>query len=145
MYRPESNYLLALTGGLSYLFNAYVAYRFGSVSAAFASAGLALTSIWFHISRDDTSFWLDQMFVHAYGTIALKESWDRGFIECGLVVLGVLFSTLLYYAGQIGNCYTFSPEIEVATAYHASLHMGSAVLVSSVLAGSNVLLLTDMR
>jgi hypothetical protein len=145
MYRPESNYWLALTGGLSYLFNAYVAYRFGSTSAAFASAGLALTSIWFHISRDDTSFWLDQMFVHAYGTIALKESWDRGFIECCLVVLGVLFSTLLYYAGQIGNCYTFSPELEVATAYHASLHMGSAVLVSSVLAGSNVLLLTDMR
>ncbi len=137
--------MLALTGGLSYLFNAYVAYQFGSLSSAFASLGLAMTSIWFHIARDDTSFWMDQMFVHAYGSIALKESWDRGFIEVGLVVLGILFSTLLYYAGQIGGCYTFSPELEVATAYHASMHMGSAILVSSVLAGSNVLLLTDLR
>lgn len=145
MYRRDSNYLLAFTGGLSYLFNAYIAYTFGSTSTAFASLGLALTSIWFHIARDDTSFWLDQMFVHAYGSIALKESWERGFIELGLVVLGMLFSTLLYYAGQIGNCYTFHPELEVATAYHASLHMGSAILVSSVLAGSNVLLLTDLR
>ncbi len=141
MYRRESNYWLALTGGLSYLFNAYVAYQFGSTSTAIASIGLALTSIWFHIARDETSFWLDQMFVHAYGTIALKEGWERGPIEVGLVVLGLLFATLIYYAGQIGNCYTFSPELEVATAYHASLHMGSAVLVSSVLAGSNVLYL----
>lgn len=141
MYRSESNYWLALTGGLSYLFNAYVAYQFGSLSTAAVSVGLAMTSIWFHISRDDTSFWLDQMFVHAYGTIALKESWERGPIELGLVVLGMLFSSLLYYAGQIGNCYTFSPELGVATAYHASLHMGSAIVVSSVLAGSNVLYL----
>jgi hypothetical protein len=141
MYRRESNYLLALTGGLSYLFNAYVAHRFGSPFSAVASLGLATTSIWFHIARDDTSFWMDQMFVHAYGTIALKESWERGPIEVGLVVLGLLFATLFYYAGQIGNCYTFSPELETATAYHASLHMGSAVLVSTVLAGSNVLYL----
>jgi len=77
MYRQESNYLLALTGGLSYLFNAYVAYRFGSRFSAVASLGLAMTSVWFHIARDDTSFWMDQMFVHAYGTIALKESWER--------------------------------------------------------------------
>jgi hypothetical protein len=145
MYRQDSNYLLALTGGLSYLFNAYVAHQFGSLSTAFASLGLAMTSVWFHIARDDTSFWMDQMFVHAYGSIALKESWDRGFIELGLVVLGILFSTLLYYAGHIGRCYTFHPEFEVATAYHASMHMGSAILVSSVLAGSNVLLLTDLR
>lgn len=141
MYRQESNYLLALTGGLSYLFNAYVAYRFGSLSTAVTSLGLAMTSIWFHIARDDTSFWMDQMFVHAFGTIALKESWDRGPIEVGLVVLGLLFSALIYYAGQIGNCYTFHPELEVATAFHASLHMGSAIVVSSVLAGSNVLYL----
>lgn len=145
MYRQESNYWLALTGGLSYLFNAYVAYQFGSMSTAFASLGLAMTSIWFHIARDDTSFWLDQMFVHAYGSIALKESWERGPIELGLVAIGLLFSTLLYYAGQVGNCYTFHPELEVATAYHASIHMGSAILVSSVLAGSNVLMLGDMR
>ena len=141
MYRRESNYWLALTGGLSYMFNAYVAYRFGSLSTAVTSLGLAMTSVWFHIARDETSFWLDQMFVHAFGTIALKESWQRGPIELGLVILGLLFSTLLYYAGQIGNCYTFSPELEVATAFHASLHMGSAVLVSTVLAGSNVLYL----
>jgi len=133
--------LLALTGGLSYLFNAYVAYRFGSPFSAVASLGLAMTSVWFHIARDDTSFWMDQMFVHAYGTIALKESWERGPIEVGLVVLGLLFATLIYYAGQIGNCYTFSPELEIATAYHASLHMGSAIVVSTVLAGSNVLYL----
>ena len=133
MYRQESNYWLALTGGLSYLFNAYVAYKFGSPWSAAASLGLAMTSIWFHIARDDTSFWMDQMFVHAYGTIALKESWERGFIELGLVILGLLFATLIYYAGKIGNCYTFHPELEVATAYHATLHMGSAIVVSGVL------------
>lgn len=145
MYRPEANYWLAATGGLSYLFNAYVAHKFGSPSAALSSLGLALTSVWFHIMRDDTSFWVDQMFVHAYGTIALKESWERGPIELGMVVIGMLNAALLYYVGSIGECYTFSPEIEVATAYHASIHMGSAILVSSVLAGSNVLVLADLR
>jgi hypothetical protein len=58
-----------------------------------------------------------------------------------MVINGMLNAALFFYVGQMGNCYTYSPEVEIATAYHASIHMGSAVLVSSVLAGSNVLLI----
>jgi hypothetical protein len=145
MYQKKPNNWLALTGGLSYLFSAYVASKFGSTSAVMSSLGLALTSVWFHLMRDDTSFWADQVFIYAYGVIAAKEAWERGPIEFGMTLIGVLNAGLLYYVGQLGNCYTFHPEFEVATAYHASLHMGSAVLVSSVLAGSNVFVLTDLR
>jgi hypothetical protein len=145
MYFRQPNYWLALSGGLSYMFNAYVASKFGSQSAVMSSLGLALTSIWFHITRDDTSFWTDQAFIYAYGAIAAKEAWERGPIEFGMTLIGMLNAVLLYYVGQMGSCFTFSPEIEVATAYHASLHFGSSILMSSVLAGSNVLLLADVR
>jgi hypothetical protein len=145
MYFRQPNYWLALSGGLSYLFNAYVASKYGSTSAVMSSLGLAVTSIWFHITRDDTSFWMDQVFVYAYSAIAAKEAWDRGFIEFGMLFIGMLNAALLYYVGQMGSCFTFSPELEVATVYHASIHLGSSILVSSVLAGSNVLVLTDVR
>jgi hypothetical protein len=141
MYRKEPNNWLALTGGLSYLFSAYVASKFGSSSAVISSLGLALTSIWFHTTRDDTSFWTDQAFIGAFGIMSIKEAWERGPIELGMVINGILNAALFFYVGQMGNCYTYSPEVEIATAYHASIHMGSAVLVSSVLAGSIVLLI----
>lgn len=145
MYQKEPNYWLALSGGLSYLFSAYVASKFGSSSAVMSSLGLALTSIWFHTTRDDVSFWTDQALVGAFGIMSIKEAWERGPIELGMVINGMLNAVLFFHIGQMGNCYTYSPDVATATAYHATIHMGSAVVLSSVLAGSNVLLLTDLR
>jgi hypothetical protein len=145
MYQKEPNYWLALTGGLSYLFTAYVASKFGSRSSVITSLGLALTSIWFHSTRDDISFWTDQAFIGAFVMTAIKESWDRGPIEFGMTLNGMLNTILVFHVGQMGNCYTFSPDVTTATAYHASIHVGSAAVLSSVLAGSNVLLIGNFQ
>lgn len=121
---PESNYILAATGGLGF---AAVSYWLHVVEAWYLTimmfSVLSLTSIWFHVWRTEIAYRLDNS-VALFGVlVCLYECYMRGVIVLGIGVVSVLYAGLVFYIGYLGTCYAFDRNRLVATFFHASIHI----------------------
>ena len=120
---PESNYVLAMTGGLGF---AFVSYWLHVLEAWFVTilwfTTLSLTSIWFHIWRTEIAYRLDNTVAVGGMLLAMYDCYTRGPIALGVGIEAVLYVALVFYGGFLGKCYAFDPDRLTATLFHASIH-----------------------
>jgi hypothetical protein len=120
---PESNYILAATGGLGF---AFVSYWLHVLEAWYMTimwfTTLSLTSIWFHIWRTEIAYRLDNTIAMAGISIALYDCYTRGWMAFGIAIQSVLYVALVFYGGFLGKCYAFDADRTIATLFHASIH-----------------------
>jgi hypothetical protein len=120
---PESNYVLALTGGIGF---AFVSYWLHVLEAWFITimlfSALSLTSIWFHIWRTEIAYRLDNSVALVGMCLALYECYTRGWMAFGVGIQVTLYVALVFYGGYLGKCYAFDPDRVIATLFHASIH-----------------------
>ena len=120
---PESNYILAATGGLGF---AFVSYWLHVLEAWFMTIMwftiLSLTSIWFHIWRTEIAYRLDNTVALAGMLLAMYDCYTRGWMALGVGIQAVLYVALVFYGGFLGKCYAFDPDRLTATMFHASIH-----------------------
>jgi hypothetical protein len=120
---PESNYILAATGGLGF---AAVSYWLHMLEAWYVTimlfSILSLTSVWFHIWRTDIAYRLDNSVALFAVCLSMYECYRRGPVILGLGLLSTLYAALVFYIGYIGKCYAFDPDRTISTLFHASLH-----------------------
>jgi hypothetical protein len=121
---PESNYLLAMTGGLGF---AFVSYWLHVLEAWFVMimwfTTLSLTSVWFHIWRTEIAYRLDNTVALIGTLVAMYDCYTRGAIALGLGMEAVMYVALIFYGGFLGKCYAFDPDRLTATLFHASIHL----------------------
>lgn len=131
---PESNYVLAFTGGLGF---AFVSYWLHVLEAWFATimafSILSLTSIWFHIWRTETAYRLDNSVALIGTLVSLYECYMRGPMAIGIGLQAVLYVALVFYVGFLGKCFAFHPNRFIATLFHASIHIITGVVMVFVL------------
>lgn len=120
---PESNYVLAMTGGLGF---AFVSYWLHVLEAWFVTilwfTTLSLTSIWFHIWKTEVAYRLDNTVAICGMFLAMYECSMRGPMALGVGIQAVLYVALIFYGGFLGKCYAFHPDRMIATLFHASIH-----------------------
>jgi hypothetical protein len=120
---PESNYLLAMTGGLGF---AFVSYWLHVLEAWFVMilwfTILSLTSVWFHIWRTEIAYRLDNTVALIGTLVAMYDCYTRGAIAVGVGMEAALYVALVFYGGFLGKCYAFDPDRLTATLFHASIH-----------------------
>jgi hypothetical protein len=121
---PESNFILAMTGGLGF---AFVSYWLHVLEAWFITimwfSALSMTSIWFHIWRSEIAYRLDNTVALAGTLLSLYECYTRGPMAVGIGLQAVLYVALVFYGGYLGKCYAFDPDRRIATLFHASIHI----------------------
>lgn len=131
---PESNYILAATGGLGF---AAVSYWLHILEAWYVTimmfSVLSLTSVWFHIWRTEIAYRLDNSTALFGVFLSLYECYTRGPMALGIGTLSVLYATLVFYIGYLGKCYAFDSDRAVSTFFHASMHvvMGTCMIFIS--------------
>jgi hypothetical protein len=120
---PESNYVLAMTGGLGF---AFVSYWLHVLEAWFITimwfSTLSITSIWFHIWRTEIAYRLDNSVAVGGMLLAMYDCYRRGPIALGIGLQAVLYVGLIFYGGFLGKCYAFDSDRLIATVFHASIH-----------------------
>jgi hypothetical protein len=131
---PESNYILAATGGIGF---AMVSYWLHVLEAWYMTimwfTTLSLTSIWFHIWRTEIAYRLDNSVALGGILLALYDCYTRGWMALGIAIESVLYVALIFYGGFLGKCYAFDNDRLIATLFHASIHFvtgASMVLVT---------------
>jgi hypothetical protein len=121
---PESNYILAATGGIGF---AAVSYWLHMLEAWYVTimmfSVLSLTSVWFHIWRSEIAYRLDNSTALFGVLLSLYECYTRGPMALGIGILTVLYATLVFYIGHIGKCYAFDQNRMISTFFHASMHI----------------------
>ena len=132
---PESNYILATTGGLGY---AILSYWMSLVGVWYVTILwcliLSLTSIWFHVTRSYISYRIDNFVAVSFAALSLYESWVRGGIPFCLALLTMMYGALMFYVGQTNQTFAFHKDRMIATFFHASIHlfsMSTVVIVAS--------------
>lgn len=138
---PESNYILAFTGGVGF---AFVSYWLHVLEAWFMTimwfSTLSITSIWFHIWRTEIAYRLDNTVALAGTLLAMYDCYTRGPIAFGIGLEVSLYVMLVFYGGFLGKCYAFDPDRLIATIFHASIHIvtgASMVLIAFFFPPSN--------
>ena len=138
---PESNYLLAMTGGIGF---AFVSYWLHVLEAWFMTimwfSTLSMTSIWFHIWRTEIAYRMDNTVALAGMCLALYECYSRGWMAFGVGIQVMLYVALVFYGGYLGKCYAFDPDRLIATLFHASIHLvtgGGMVFIAFFFPPSN--------
>jgi hypothetical protein len=121
---PESNYILAATGGLGF---AALSYWLHVLEVWYVTimifTTLSLTSIWFHIWRTEIAYRIDNSTALFAVAISLYECYIRGPMPLGMGLLCILYGALVFYVGFLGKCFAFHPNRTIATFFHASLHI----------------------
>lgn len=120
---PESNYILAMTGGVGF---AFVSYWLHVLEAWFvtimAFSILSLTSVWFHIWRTEIAYRLDNSVAFLGIFVSIYDCYTRGPMAVGIGLQAILFNALMFYGGYLGKCYAFDPNRVIATMFHAFIH-----------------------
>jgi hypothetical protein len=125
---PESNYILAATGGLGF---AVVSYWLHVLEAWYATimilSVLSITSVWFHIWRTEIAYRMDNTAALLGVFLALYDAYRRGPMALGICCESVLYVLLIFYIGFLGGCYAFDPDRLISTLFHASIHAVTAI------------------
>lgn len=128
---------LALTGGVSFLISAITAYAYNNWYLTFTSSCLALTSVWWHTSRLQIAFWVDQaamaMFVINSGYVSIS----KGIIPSGLFFVTGTYCIVVYHLGRKWNLWAFDTNQTNYIFFHATLHIVPLLSVLSVFAFNN--------
>lgn len=131
---PESNYVLAATGGLGFAVVSYwLTILEGWYVTIMAFSILSLTSVWFHIWRTEIAYRLDNTMALSGVCLALYECYLRGPMAMGICAESILYIALVFYIGYLGKCYAFDPNRMISTFFHASIHIvtGSVMIFIS--------------
>lgn len=133
---PESNYILATTGGVGY---AMLSYWLGVLEVWYVTVlwtlVLSLTSIWFHVGRTDVAHRIDNFTAIVFTLLCLYEAWTRGIIAFAIGLLAGSYCFLIFYIGYVGKAFAFHEDRFIATLYHGSIHIATiaAIIVISTL------------
>lgn len=123
---PEPNYILASTASVAFLMSAATAHWLVAWHHQVPlSLALVLSSIWFHTQRSYTAYIADQLMILIWGLGALYSAYLRGPIPLSITFLIVAYDALVFYAGWLGNCFAFDPDLNVSTFFHSTVHFVS--------------------
>jgi hypothetical protein len=114
---------LAVTGSLSYLTTAAVAYAHSEWGMALSASALAGTSFWFHTTQSPLAYWLDQAAIQWFVGQILYDASLRSSLHLACVASSIGYACGVYHGGRRWNALAWGPNADL---WHASIHILSA-------------------
>ena len=127
-YFQEPTYELALSSGVLYSYVTYLSYVYGcSQLMIYHTLSLAVSSLWFHLTKSVPSFWADQIILNSWVLMFVYEAYLRHWMAVGLTIIGILYAFLVFYVGQAKRIYAYHPSRFWSIFFHMSVHIQSAM------------------
>lgn len=128
-YFRDPTYELALSSGVLYSYVTYLAYIYGcSQLMIYHTLSLAISSVWFHSTKTETLFWVDQLVLNTWVPMFVYEAYLRHWMAVAMSVLCILYSILIFYVGQAKRTFAYHPSRAVFIFFHMSVHVFSAMV-----------------
>ena len=111
---------LALTGSLFSL-SGYVAYQYENHITAYLSFLLSLTSIWYHLNRQLSSYLLDQVALYSVVARSFVDGYRGGLPGCLIACSIHIYNYILYFS-PYSIYFINHPNTQVGVQWHKTIH-----------------------
>ena len=117
-----------------YYTNVIVAYWYGYYLYSALFAAILITSLFHHSTKTHIAYWIDQIFVITVSIYSVYILFDK--IAQGIknilyyaIIAGTFLGTMvLYFYGNINNCFCFAKDSNESDRWHQLLHFTSSIL-----------------
>lgn len=104
------------------------ALKGGSMYTAAVSGNLAVTSFFYHMTKDVHYFWVDQVACFLYIVAAVYEvSFHKKLFHQVLVAAIAIYTMTIYHYGYLNQCYIWDSDCSLSSAHHAGMHIVAAL------------------
>lgn len=126
--RPDAPNRILMASSLTFLLPMMAALKANSVYAAAVSGNLAVTSFFYHMTKDIHYFWIDQLACFLYVVAAVYEVFFHKKLFHQVLVGGItVYTMVIYHYGYLNQCYIWDSDCSLSSAHHAGMHVVSAL------------------
>lgn len=121
-----------------YATNVTIAYWYGYYLYSALFAAIIITSLFHHSTKIPIAYWIDQIFIVAvavYGGYVLFDKIARGIkniLYYSIIVGAILGTIVLFYYGNVNNCFCFAKDFNERDRWHQLLHLITSMGHNSV-------------
>lgn len=126
--RSDAPNRILMASSLAFLLPMIAALKSDSMYAAAVSGNLAVTSFFYHMTKDVHYFWVDQFACFLYIVAAVYEvMFHKKVFHQVLVGVITIYTTVIYHYGYLNQCYIWDSDCSLSSAHHAGMHIVSAI------------------
>jgi hypothetical protein len=134
--RTDAPNRILMASSLSFLLPMMAALKADAVYTAAVCGNLVVTSFLYHMTKDVTYFWIDQVAVFLYVVAFVYEVlFHKKKLYQVLVAIVTVYVTVIYHYGYLNECYIWDSDCSLSSAHHAGMHVIASLAGAITLLG----------